>query len=635
MSTKKKFESEIQRAWKSSANIVNPLLSPDQDAKIAAVYRQEPRLFIEPYITIRNKRGQIIPLKFNRPQRIVYDLICRLRQANRPVRLIILKARQVGISTMIASLIYTICRFWPRSDGRLISFERDSADNIYRMIELMHENLPEEVKPPELRKTTNLVVFGNKDLQTRAKYPGLMSSIQTGTARNINVGRGSTYRALHLTEFAYWNRASETLRSLMQTVPREPDTFAFIESSSLGAGGFFHKEFLRARTGLSEWTPVFLPFWLMDEYEDELTPEEEQDIILNADAYEQSLKNKFKNITWGHVSWRRKTMSEKCHGSKVAFDLEYAPTVDEAFAAQGQTLFDLRAVAWYEENTVRPGRQGELVVKGERVPFPDFVDNPRGSLTMWKRPEPGELYVIGADAAMGKKEEIYDDDDSSPIEDDLDDAADRDFCAAVILNSKLEQVAEYRSRIVDPYSFGDILATLGVFYNNAMIMPETTPGGNSAGFGVMYRLKEMHYPNIGRWEWIDKVTSKTANYYGFEINAKTKTHVIGMMQREVMRGAGLLFTRSPIKEGNKPRLIIRSKDLCNELTTFVQLRGGGGVGAKSGTHDDLVIALGLALKGHQQMGGLIPHNAKLADTQGSLYDKEDDSGSQALDWMYL
>lgn len=634
MSKQKKVESEIQRAWKTSANIVNPLLTPDQDAMIAQVYRQDPRLFIEPYISIRNKRGQIIPLKFNRPQRIVYDLICRLREAKRPVRLIILKARQVGISTMIASLIYTVARFWPRSDGRLISFERDSADNIYRMIELMHDGLPEEIKPPELRKTTNLIVLGNKDPATRSKFPGLMSSIQTGTARNINVGRGSTYRALHLTEFAYWSRSSETLRSLMQTVPREPDTFAFIESSSLGAGGFFHKEFLRARRGQSEWTPVFLPFWLMDEYEDTLTPEEEQEIITNADAYEKSLKEKFKNITWGHISWRRKAMSEKCHGSKIAFDLEYAPTTDEAFAAQGQTLFDLRAVTWFEENTVRPGRLGDIVVRGERSPFPDFIDNPRGSLTIWKRPEPGEVYVIGSDAAMGKKEEI-EDEGGSPLDDDIDDSGDRDYCAAVVLDSKLEQVAEYRSRIVDPYSFGDILASLGMFYNTAMIMPETTPGGNSAGFGVLYRLKEMGYPNIGRWEWIDKVETRPSNYYGFEINAKTKSHIIGMMQREIMRGAGMLFTRAPLKELSKPRLVIRSKELCNELTTFVQIRGGGGVGAKSGTHDDLVIALGLALKGHQQMGGLIPHNTKLAESHSVINNQEDDGEASPQDWMYL
>lgn len=615
---KKSEESEVQRAWRSSTNIVNPLLDPEMDAELAQMYRDDFREFIEPNLVIRNKWGQIVPFRMNRAQRMVYRLIQKLRSQNKPVRLIVLKARQVGISTLLAAIMYTVTRFWPRSDGRIVSFERESAANIFSMIELFQESLDDDIRPPLLRKTTSLLQLGNKDPRTRHLYPGLRSSILTGTAKNLNIGRGSTYRILHATEVAYYNRAHDTMQSLMQCVPSTPDTFVFMESSSVGAGGFFHREFMRSVQGKSEWTPVFIPFWFHEEYEDDLTPEEELAVLADADGYERSLKDKFKNITWGHISWRRHTLSEKCQGSRIAFNREFAPTMEEAFASQGETLFDLNAVAWFMDNTVQEGRKGEVVVTGDKNPRPYFRDSDRGYLTVYKMPQPGMHYVIGADAAMGKKDELDMNEADAVGDADIEDEdLENDYCAAVVLDQNAEQVAEYRCRIIDPYSFADILAALGYFYNEAVIMPETTPGANAAGFGVMYRLKEI-YTNIGRWEVVDKVTNKTTQFLGWEINAKTKSVIVGLMQREVLRGAGMLFTRSPVQE-KKPKLIIRSQMLCDELTTFVKLRGGGGVGARGSDHDDLVIALGLALKAMEQIRGVVPENQKRADELREMY----------------
>lgn len=50
--------------------------------------------YIESFIKIRNKNSEIVPLKLNQPQLKLYDVIRQLKQQGKPVRIIILKARQ-------------------------------------------------------------------------------------------------------------------------------------------------------------------------------------------------------------------------------------------------------------------------------------------------------------------------------------------------------------------------------------------------------------------------------------------------------------------------------------------------------------------------------------------------------------
>ena len=54
--------------------------------------------YIEEYIKIRNKNGEIISLKFNSPQEKYYNIIKKIKSENKPIRRIILKGRQMGFS---------------------------------------------------------------------------------------------------------------------------------------------------------------------------------------------------------------------------------------------------------------------------------------------------------------------------------------------------------------------------------------------------------------------------------------------------------------------------------------------------------------------------------------------------------
>lgn len=598
---------DLELAWRQTDNIVNPFLSPEEDAKLVEMFRKNPAPFIEKYLKINTKDGSIKNFKLKRSQRIVNEIIQKYRAKKKPVRLIILKARQVGISTYLEALIFWRMRFWRHTDARIVSFENGSATKIFNMTELYYESLPTELRPPKYRRTKGMLVMGNPDETTRLYHPGLMSGVEIGTAKNVHIGRGSHYQCVHGTEVALWPDAYATTRSILQCVPSEPETYAFVESTSDGADGYFYDEFMRAREalhdsggdGTPEWFPVFLPYWMDEGYEDGLTDEEALEIAESADEYEKWLKNKFKNITWGHISWRRRVMSEKCQGVKTTFDLEYAPTIDEAFSASGQSVFDKESLIWYKSNTVKSGTVGRLVVPdGGMIRRPYFVEDPDGYLTIWEHPQEGMLYGLGCDAALGTEaNESIDKTESSAAE-----IGERDYCAGIVLSANMKQVAQYNSRVISAHDFGDEMANLGAYYNTALLMPETGPQG--AGYAIQKRLKDLQYPLIGRWEKVDSITNnKSTGALGWEINFKTKQILIADMQREIKRGAGRLSTRTTIDERSRPKLSIRSIELLRQLQVFANLAGGG-VGAKKGSHDDLVIALGLSIKALEQMGAM-------------------------------
>ena len=126
MAGRKKY-SELDLAWRQSDNIVNPYLSPEEDAKMLEIFRADALPFIEKYAKINTKYNGVQGFKLNRGQRIVHGLVQKYRKLKKPIRLIILKARQVGISTYLEALIFWRMRFWKHTEARIVSFENGSA----------------------------------------------------------------------------------------------------------------------------------------------------------------------------------------------------------------------------------------------------------------------------------------------------------------------------------------------------------------------------------------------------------------------------------------------------------------------------------------------------------------------------
>ena len=69
-------------------------------------------LFVQTFLKIIDKKGKTVSLILNEPQRRLYDTVKEQWNAGKPVRIIILKARQMGFSTLTGAIIFWMAATW-------------------------------------------------------------------------------------------------------------------------------------------------------------------------------------------------------------------------------------------------------------------------------------------------------------------------------------------------------------------------------------------------------------------------------------------------------------------------------------------------------------------------------------------
>lgn len=305
-------------------------LSSEEELKFRRSFWRDPKQFIERYLKIQPKdttKGLVL-LNLNEAQRIVYKKIQELRAAGLPVRLVILKARQMGISTFIEGLLFAMARLNMDTNCLIVSHSVSSAKRIYQMSQLFLDNLPPAIRPMVSSRTQSLTAFANPDEQRRPVDPGLRSQIQIGTAKNVDIGASFTFHGVHVSEVARWADAEATMTSIMNSVPYLANTFVAVESTAQGMGGYFYDLWQRAVSGKSEWTPIFLPWWIFKEYELKITVEERQKLLDTLTEDERWLLKEFTPaMTLEKLAWRRKTIDIECHGKVSTFKQEYPSCV--------------------------------------------------------------------------------------------------------------------------------------------------------------------------------------------------------------------------------------------------------------------------------------------------------------------
>ena len=185
--------------------------------------------YIEEYVKIRDKNSNIIPLIFNEPQLKYYNTIKELKKQGKPVRIIILKARQMGFSTATEAIFFKETATKTNVNTAIVAHKEDSTTNLFNMSKLMYNQLPEVLKPEKKNSNAKELVFNNKD------GTGLNSKIKCMTAGGDGVGRSDTINNLHLSELAFWQGdKKQTLLGLLQAVPNTPNTMIVIESTANG-----------------------------------------------------------------------------------------------------------------------------------------------------------------------------------------------------------------------------------------------------------------------------------------------------------------------------------------------------------------------------------------------------------------
>jgi hypothetical protein len=512
--------------------------------------KNDNHLYFRKCLKIKDKKARIVPFTINDSQDRLNKIISEHytkypdRDHRPTLYVIILKARQQGMSTFTEGVYFKgITLGLPNDDpynkvAMIVSYDDDSANTINDMARRYLQYLPDVIKPMNRPIRGKGIFFENPNREDFKVKPGLQSKFLIDTANNKNAGSGYTINYLHISELAKWQDAETTMTSLLQAVP-DYNGIVIVESTAMGVGGYFYDLWMKAEQGKNNYVPLFIPWYEHREYVTPLHPGEK----IRYDEAELQLIELY-SITDEQIKWRRKTISDKLNGDSERFKQEYPSNALEAFLTSGRPRFDTRVLTkWL--NAVKEGVRGYV----EK----EFIEDDKGYVTLYEKPQPGKRYVIGADTSQG--------------------LATGDYSSGTVWEAKtLRMVAKWHGHI-DPDLFAEQLANLGNYYNKALLAVEI----NNHGFTTMNKLKNI-YTNLFQMERYDDSVDKMSRALGFQTNRKTKPLIIDHMAQCI---------REQLIETH-------DKDLISECITYIREEDGG-TNAQEGCYDDLVMASAIAL----------------------------------------
>lgn len=507
------------------------------------------KLYIEKYLKIQDKNAKIIPLKINKPQMKLYYALKEQYKQGKPQRAIVLKARQMGFSTLTEAMIFkkTVTDFNIKSG--IITHEASATDNLFNMSKRYLDNLPEELKPQIKKSNAKELVFDNEN------GTGLKGIIKCMTAGNATVGRSDTFQNLHISEYAFWGgKKKETLIGLLQTVPDTINTMIIIESTANGYDDF-KDMWDDAVAGNSEFVPVFCAWWELDEYRKTydgfgLTDEE------------LKLKELY-NLDNEQIAWRRWCIHNNCRGDVNLFKQEYPSCPEEAFLSSGNCVFDKEKIIERLEKIrdKKPIKRGSFLYDYDGIKISNirWQEDTNGIIKIYKDVVARRPYVIGGDTAG--------------------DGSDN-FVGEVLDNISGEQVAEL-SHETDEDLYARQMYCLGMYYNQALI-------GVEVNFSTypQKELERLRYPKLYQRQVEDSKTHKFMQKGGFKTTQITRPIIIAGLV-EIMRDNTEVFN---------------SIEYLRESLSFIKNENGRPE-AEQGKHDDRVMAMAIAhyIRPQQQM----------------------------------
>ena len=496
-------------------------------------WKGNPEAFFEDCLQIYPKDASLglIPLKINSAQKLVVQALNQQMIDTGYVRLIISKYRQAGFSTISSAYIFHRALFYGNTRAVIISLDKPTTESIFSMSQTFWAELPKEIQPPLDKANVREMTF-----QNGSKY-------RVWTAGADNPGRGTTNTCLLADEAAFWLQGERILAGMFQSIALLPGSIIIINSTSHGAQGVYYDLWNKAEKGEGIFKPLFVPWFLQDEY----TLDAPQGIELTLE--EKRLQKEY-DLNEGQIYWRRIKISET---TSSTFKQEYPFTAEESFIQSGSSVFSKDTLDKYVPLPAESIRE-------YNEPMSSFDETEEGSLKIWDGPKRDSKYIIGADVALGVK---------------------GDYSVATVINSEREICAIYRSNRIDPVRFGRMCFYLGRWYNNALVCPES----NSIGLATVQQLSGMNYPNIYMQKKVANTVSDSINHLGFKTTMSTRPPIISNLRRMI----------------EDEDIMIPCAELLAELRNFI-ITEGGKAEASTGHYDDMVMSLAIACEAYRTHG---------------------------------
>lgn len=310
--------------------------------------------FASNFLKIKTKNEGIAPFILSNIQSDAYYKIQQRKKQGKPCRIIFLKSRQVGMSTLTEARFFHNILFNKAKNAFVLADKSDSTKNLFTMTKRYYENLPDALKIPLKKDSTEELAFITD------------SSFRVGTAGSKSVGRSMTINYFHGSEVAFWANANEIVSGMLQTIPDSLESELVLESTAngtSGTGAFFYNLVQAGLNPKSDYLTLFYAWYQQNEYRRKII----EPIRWNEEELE--LKRIY-NLDDEQLAWRRAKLEGEFKGREYLFKQEYPSSIQEAFVTTSNALVPL--------NYIEASRKNNHL-KGNGLPIVIGVDPARSS----------------------------------------------------------------------------------------------------------------------------------------------------------------------------------------------------------------------------------------------------------------
>lgn len=577
-------------------------------AQLLAYYQRDFEEFCRDILVIQDKDKRLVPFKFKPFQKVLWNYLLEDLTSGKPIRWMILKARQMGVSTWLEACLYWLASLYSNANAIILSHKDESAQALLGKLRIFHRNSPLHFRPE-----------AGKDNRKELRFDGLESTIRCNVADDPDLGRSFTYQYAHLSEFAFYKEPATLIQGLFSSIPEKPGTAVFIESTANGEGTF--KDMWDDTE--NGYRKVFFSFVAEPDYRievDEAFQLSTDPISRYGDEYAVSDLIRDELAVWSpqvdverevvcRLAWRRWYIDKKCFGDKKRFQVEHPLTAREAFMSTGEGIFPAEILTplreYIELSGYRP-QTFDLSMGGYAgqtyKPEATFVPSETGRLLVhkhWSEISKHERFVIGVDASYGFN-----------TAENTSKTADKASVSVLrVAADSLEEIALWNYSI-SPYILADISAALGHLYNDALVAVEF----GSAGTATLERLeRDLNYRNLYFRERWDAPTKTYQQVFGWATSEQSKAIMLTKCEAAIREDRLRLHFIPTISE----LLNYKKFERIDKETGRKKYEFGGG----SKAQDNIVMALSIAVAAAESIS--LPR-------QNELKQKEAQYGSAAF-----
>lgn len=554
------------------------------------------------YVFIKQKGGgEDIRFKLNRPQRRLVARFEKKRLTGKPIRLILLKARQWGGSTCIQiymawlQLVHKV-----GLNSLIVGHVKDASAEVKDMFDRMIKAYPIGLlyRMSEVYNENEPKLVGVAGMQNIQRIPQRNCKIKIGTAESPDSARGGDYNLVHCTEVGLWKKTEgktpeQIIRSACSGVLLAPYTMIVYESTANGTGNFFQREYDAAKRGQSQFEALFVSWFEIEKYSAPIDDEtafatwlyENRNNANAASNREESGKYLWwlweQGATLEAINWYVLERSKyNDHGDMAS---EYPSDDVEAFVHSGARVFDKYKVELLKSSCKEPRYVGDVYGDSDEGKFAlsnlKFKEDKQGLLWIWTLPEIDEeeivtdRYLVVVDIGGRSKK--------------------ADWSTILVLDrlymtdgGKPTVVAQWYGHIdMDLLAWKS--AQIAAFYDNALLVIESNTAetrdkdrsvdGDQSSY-LLNQIKEVYFNLYARKQSEDEIIDKVPKKYGFHTNMATKPMIISTLVRVIRES---LYVERDVR-------------CLDEYMTY-EKKPNGAFGAIVGKHDDLLMTRAIGL----------------------------------------